>query len=80
MSTTEILDPTTNNWTPGPPLPTGYYSGCVVSLNEGESKHLMAGGSDAAATLPRTYTYDWDETTPIWRDAGTLSRQRKVLR
>ena len=37
-------------------------------------------GMDLAKDVSCTQTYDWDETTPVWRDAGTLSRPRKVLR
>ena len=69
MDTSEILSPETGKWETGPTLPIYSKTGCAVTLNNQETKHLLVPGGTANG---QTWTYDW-LGSKAWEDAGTLS-------
>ena len=55
-TTSEILNPETSAWEYGPDMPMAFSrGGCLVALNDEESKHLLVLYGTAQA-----FTYDWE--------------------
>ena len=67
-------------WIQGPSLPFPVTEGCIISLNDEESMHMLVGGGVTSTQyLQRAYIYNWNDTVPSWEDAGALSQPRKTL-
>lgn len=73
LSSTEIYDPATDTWTPGPSLPQEQLDATLQPLPDG-SLLLAADASAPADVAPGTWTWQLDAGLSRWQPAG----QRRV--
>ena len=80
LASTEILDWSTGHWQPSVHLPHPTYGGCVVSLNDEETRHILFGGSNGTWLMDRYYIIDWEDEDPAWEDRGSYWRAVEHIR
>lgn len=75
-----FYDEAIDDWIPGPDLPVALSDHCILELSP--SKIMLIGGSSKTGSgspvllQSDTYTYDFNDTSPVWANAGPMSQAK----